>query len=217
MNANLCSAGSWRLWSCDCCDRTVRAAGVSFTVVFLLPLFAAAGCSVRMSTFEITDYRDPDGAKRYRETFDEAYYALDDHGNVDVILRRATPSKSDPINEIVQVIHIHTVWRSIPGDTVAHRTQINGTVSYHIISGRVGATFEGAGSVFFSEQQRTRTLTGTLDLARLHPKRRLVADSHLFKLAELAGEFRAEHNPRRVVRIINELNRLFGPLPPVQH
>jgi hypothetical protein len=165
--------------------------------------------------FEITDYRDPGGPKLYRETFDEAYYTIDDHGNVDLVLRRATESKSNPEHEVIQVVHIRSVWRSIPGETVAHRTQINATVVYHIISGRVGGTFEGAGSVFFKEDKRRGMLTGTLDLARLRPKRRLVADSSLFKLAELCGEFRATRDPRRVVRTINEMNRLFGPPPPV--
>ncbi|MGB2987339.1 MAG: hypothetical protein WBE26_15850 [Phycisphaerae bacterium] len=181
-----------------------------------LPLFVATGCSVRASTFEIVDYREPGKAKRYRETFDEGYYDLDEHGNVDVVLRRAAPGESDPKQTITQTIHIRSVWRSIPGETVAHRTQLNGTVSYHIVAGRIGATFDGAGSVFFNLNYRKDSLTGTLDLAVLRPKRQLATGSSLFKRAELKGEFHATRDPRRVVRIINEMDRLFGPLPPHQ-
>ncbi len=193
---------------------TVPAVGAGFSVALALLLFAIPGCSVGESTFEIADYREPGVAKRYRESFDEAYYTLDDDGNLDLILRRSEPSESDPKHIITQVIHIRSVWRCIPGETVTHRTQINGTVSYHIISGRVGATFEGAGSVFFKHRKRTDTLTGTLDLASLRPKRRLAGGADLFRRAELRGRFRATRDPRRVVRIINEMNRLFGPLPP---
>jgi hypothetical protein len=196
--------------------RSDTAGAIRGTWIVALGLLATAGtgCSVRTSTFEIVDYREPGEAKRYRETFDEAYYTLDEHGNVDIVLRRLSPRETEPGQGITQVIHIRSVWRSIPGDTVAHRTQINATVSYHILSGRVGATFEGAGSVFFTDNRRTDRLVGTLDLATLRPKRRLVAGSPLFRRAELAGEFCAARNPRRVVRIINEMNRRFGPLPP---
>ena len=139
---------------------------------------------------------------------------LDEHGNVDLVLRRSTAGQTNTNRVITQVVHIRSFWRSIPGETVAHRTQINGLITYCIISGRGGATFEGAGSVFFKQKRRGNTLSGTLDLASLQPKRQLVSDSPVFKRAELTGTFRATHDPRRVVRIINDMNRLFGPLPP---
>ena len=52
-------------------------------------------------------------------------------------------------------------------------------------------------------------LTGTLDLARLQPKRQLVSTGDLFKRAELKGSFRAKRDHRRVVRTINEMTHLF--------
>ncbi len=175
---------------------------------------AVGGCSARTSSFQITDYREGGRPTRYQETFPEAYYALDEHGNVDIILRRSTPAENEPTQNITQVIHIRSVWRPIPGTTVAHATQINATVTYHIISGRMGVTFEGAGSAFYRKSGREDTLSGTLDGAVLNPKRRLASSVDLFKRAEIAGEFSAAHNPRRVVRIINEMDRLFGPLKP---
>ena len=111
------------------------------------------------------------------------------------------------------MIHIRGIWRCIPGATVAHRTQINGTVSYHIVSGKVGATFKGAGSVFFKQNDRRDTLTGTLELALLRPQRRIVADSTLFERAELMGEFRAKRDPRLVVRTVNEMDAIFSQPP----
>ncbi len=179
-------------------------------------LLALPGCSARNSTFQITDYRQGAQAKRYRETMDEAYYDFDAQGNVDIVLRRSQPAQSDPQHDITQVIHIRTVWRSIPGETVAERTQLNGTIRYHIVHGGVGATFEGAGSVFYRLDRSEESLSGSLDQALLRPKRRLGAGSDIFKRAELAGRFQATRDRRRVVRIINDMERLFSPRLP-QH
>ncbi len=73
------------------------------------------GCSTRAPTFEIIDYPKPGEERRYRESFDEAFYSLDGHGNVDVVLRRLTDAGSDPTGAVTQIIHIHSIWRSIPG------------------------------------------------------------------------------------------------------
>lgn len=169
-------------------------------------------CSVQSTTFQVIDHREPGDARTYSETFDEAYFDLDPHGNVDLVLRRG--GDANPGESITQVIHIKSFWRSIPGETVAHRSQINATVVYHIVVGRTGATFEGAGSVFFRHDRKKDVLTGSLDLAFLRPTRELVAGNPLFRRAELSGEFRAARNPRRVVRIINDMNQLFGLKPP---
>ena len=183
---------------------------------FFLVLASLSGCAVRPSTFEIVDYRDPGDAKRYQESFDEAYYDLDNHGNVNLVLRRSGAGEGDGAGEsdVTQVIRIRSVWRPVPGRTVSHATQINATVSYFIASGRVGDAFEGAGSVFFSQDRGKDTLTGTLDHAVLRPKRQLAPGEPLFARAELSGEFRAARDRRQVVRIMNETDRRFGPMPP---
>lgn len=202
-------------------DGTVCAVGVAgsngvacmssaLCLALLIPLI---GCAVRTSTFEIIDYRGDGGAERYHQSFDEAYYAVDGQGMVSIVLQREAASQSNPGGSVRQVIHLRSVWRCIPGETVSHRTQINGTVSYHLVTGQVGATFEGAGSLFFSEDQEKRTLTGSLELATLKPTRRLAASHDLFRKAELKGQFHATYDPRRVRRILNDMNRLFGRTP----
>ena len=171
----------------------------------------AAGCARSGSVFEIVDYR-PDGPPhRYQEVFSEAFYEFDGTGNVDVVLRRSQPSAERADLEITQIIHLRSVWRPIPGETVADRTQINGTVTYCIISGNLGATFEGAGSIFFTHNERKDLLKGSLDLAMLRPTRQLTSTSDFFDKAELSGRFTARRDGRRVRRIVNDINRRFGP------
>jgi hypothetical protein len=156
---------------------------------------------------EIVDHRAPGMTRRYREHFEESYYSFDQGGNVEIVLRRSTAGQADPSASIQQTVHICSLWQSIPGQTVAHRTQINATVFYSITRGQISQTFEGAGSVFYKLHRRTGELTGALELATLRPTSRTSNESSLFKQAELAGTFRATHDPRRVLRIVNEMTR----------
>ena len=171
------------------------------------------GCTRRpqVSAFRIVDYLASGETTRYRESFSEAWYTLDSHGNVDLVLRR-TGGETGSGQPLTQLVHIHSVWRPVPGRTITGRTQINGTVTYYLLSGRVGTAYDGAGSVFFTKNKDGK-LYGTLEWAIVSPTRRLGAESPLFTRAELTGEFVAESDPRRVIQLTNEMNRLFGPAP----
>jgi hypothetical protein len=185
-------------------ELTVTSAAVS--VVFW--------CSVPSATVTLVDHRTDGQTRRYAERFDEAFFDIDGSGNVDIVLRRSRPARSDIKRNIEQVVHIHSVWRSIPGATVAQETQINGTVSYVIRDGRNGATYEGGGSVFFETDVKRLSLTGQVDQALLHLVRKLGEPEPLFSCVDLSGMFRAARDPRQVARLLNEINRTFGPLPP---
>ncbi len=184
------------------------------SLIFLFLPTALFGCSVRPSGFEIVDYQDGGVAKRYSETFDEAYYDLDPQGNVNIVLRREGGREGAGRSEVKQIICIRGVWRPVPGRTGTHSTQINATVSYYIVGGRIGDTLEGAGSVYFTQNRKEDTLSGTLEHAVLRPQRQLAPGEPLFARAELSGEFLAIRDRRQVVRIMNDADRLFGPLPP---
>lgn len=180
----------------------------------LLALSLGVGCAAPPNSFEILDYREAAQPKRYRETFEEAYYDVDAIGNLNLVLRRQAPVEPGKPQELTQVIHIRSFWNSMPGRTIAERTQINGQVSYLVFSGEAGAGFEGSGSVFFSKDWTGSLLIGTLDHATLKPKRRLAVGSEVFARADIKGNFKAKHDPRAVVRLMNDMQRLFGPLPP---
>ena len=181
---------------------------VSLLMLILVGLLA--GCSQRVSSFRITNYRDRGQLERFQEVFPEAYYATDPRGNVDVVLRYQRAADSGDAVDLTQIVHIHTVWKSIPGSTVSSKTQINGTVTYVIISGNTGATFEGGGSILFRENKRDGTLTGTLDLAYLRPKRQMTVSPLPFERADISGSFVATHAPRRVRRLIRDIDVAFG-------
>jgi hypothetical protein len=188
---------------------TRRSRGLLWTISLL-----CAGCSTPPgSTFEIVNYRGPGHVERLHETFDDAFYDVDEHGNVNIILRRITPDRNDPSATIVQFIHLKTFWRSIPGRTIAERTQINGTVHYCIWSGPIVATFDGAGSLFCEVDEAKGTLSGALELARLKPKHQDTHGEPLFERAELSGAFSAKRDSHRVVAATNEIARLFPPEP----
>lgn len=157
----------------------------------------------------IIDHRQAGPDAVYVETFNECYYDADAEGNVDLVLRREHVKTDDPSQTVTQIVHVRSFWKSIPGTTVAHDQQINATVRYMILSGRAGASFQGAGSIFCDKNRSRSVLKGDLGLAYLSPRTRLNNGNILFERAEISGSFRALHDPRRVVRILNEMDELF--------
>lgn len=164
-----------------------------------------------VTKLEISDFRDAQNIRKYQEEFPEAFYDLDGHGNLTLVLRRQGGEGGDGGN-VAQVVRVRSVWRPVPNRSVSHRTQINAVMSYYVVSGRVGDTFEGAGAVFFQVIEGD-VLEGSIDHAVLRAKRQLSAGDPLFPRAELSGKFRAVRDRRQVVRIVNELERQFGPMP----
>jgi len=162
----------------------------------------------------MVDYREAARPRDYREEFPEAYYDVDDEGNIDIVLRQAADASEKDHGAFSQVVYLRAFWTPIPGRTVADATQINACVSYMVIGAGFGAAFEGAGALFFKQNRRGDEIKGKLERASLRPVRALRGASPPFDRTELSGEFRAVRDRRRVSRIVNEMNREFGPLPP---
>lgn len=179
----------------------------------LLCAVAAGGCGPKGTQFEVVDYRTGSGTAGYRESFDECYYGIDAAGHFDFVARRISIGKRDHDERITQVVHLHGIWHAVPGQTYAEDTMINATVSYLIVSGAGGASFEGGGFVSFRENRKRTVATGKLELAKLGPVRRVGDGRQLFERAELQGKFKAERNRRQVTRILTEMRHLFGPMP----
>lgn len=167
------------------------------------------GCAATPSVLDIVDHRSSGETRRYHEAFDEAYYDVDSSGGLTLVLRRSQAARGS-LPDVTQIVVVKSVWRSIPGTTIAQDTQINGTVIYAVLSGRSGTTFEGAGSLFYTPDPKSDELSGSLDLATLQPRRRMGGDDPIFDRAEVSGQFVARRNPRNVRRIANDLERQFG-------
>ncbi len=178
----------------------------------------ACGCSERWNKFEITNYRGIGDVEYFHETFDECFYSLTPDNNLDLVLRLHTPAadSGDEIGSVTQIIHVRTLFNTIPGRTYADRTMINGVVNYTIVSDHGGACYEGAGFLYCEKSNRTGELTGELELAKLRPNRRAGSVGNIFDRAEICGEFKAYPDRKRVVTILNELDRVFGLQPRYQ-
>lgn len=158
---------------------------------------------------DIADVSDAQNVRHYQEEFPEAYYDLDGHGNLNLVLRRRGGAAGEG-GDLTQVVRVRTVWRPVPNRSVTKATQINAVISYYAVGGQVGDTFEGAGAVFFHAPDKD-VIEGSIDRAVLRAKRQLVSGEALFPHAELSGKFRAVRDRRHVVRIVNELEQKFGP------
>jgi hypothetical protein len=188
---------------------------VTLRLAALLPLsLLISGCGDKVTRFEIANHRAVGDTEYFHEQFDECYYAIAPNGNVDLIARRHLPAVGEANEALTQIVHVRTVYRAIPGTTHVSSSMINGVVSYVILSSRGGACFEGAGFLLCEENRAKRSLTGELERATLHPSRRVGSVGSIFDRAVLRGEFFATRDERKVVAILNEIERVFGPLPP---
>ena len=190
--------------------------------VLLAVLLASTcpGCAPRGTRFYIEDHRDNGAARRYYERFDECYYCRDSQGNTDIVARRRSIRGASADEALTQVLHVHQVYAAVPGRTQVEESMINATVSYLIVGPESGASFEGGGFVTFTENRKGTEITGKLESSALRPQRRLGghrletgATHDIFERASVTGRFRARRDKRSVVRILNEMKRLFGPLP----
>lgn len=183
-----------------------------YFVAIALAMLATCGCARNpgVSVIRLVDHREPGKTERFRESFSEAWYRIDDHGNIDLVLRRSGGRHNGDDASLTQLVHVRTIWRPVPGRTVSNRTQINATITYFLVSGRTGTAYDGAGSVFFRKKRDGR-LVGAIEHAQLNQTRRLASSSPLFARAEVSGEFTAIEDPQRVIRLVNEMNQLFGP------
>lgn len=173
------------------------------------------GCSAAKSTFQIEDRSTNVQPRVFETEFDESYFDFDRQGNIEIVMRREDSGvPGGRVAHTEQVLLLRSVWQPIPGHTFAESSQINGMVTYAILSGRTGATYEGAGSIFFHHHAASDTLSGTLELAALKPRRQRTPDSVLFEQVVVSGKFHAKRDRRQVVRAANNMARIFGPLPP---
>ncbi|UCG15207.1 MAG: hypothetical protein JSV19_07905 [Phycisphaerales bacterium] len=171
------------------------------------------GCQQRATRFEITDYRITGEPARYFQDFEECYYDLDAMGNVDIVARHTDLLAADPDNATTQIVRLHGIWQAVPGTTRVESTQLNATVSYWIMGESGGVAFEGGGFTVFTEDAHGSILTGELELSALQPTCQVGDPPVPFARAELIGRFRATRDKRRVVRVVNEMKRFFGPAP----
>ena len=185
-------------------------------VMLFLVVVPAGGCTRQINRFNIQDHRALGPAQNYFERFDECFYCRDAFGHYDIVARRRGTAGSSDGPPFDQIIYIRQVWEAKPGRTAAESSMINATVSYLIVGQDGGASFEGGGFITLQENRRGDQLTGHLESSDLNPQRRRGSVPDVFAKASVTGRFRARRDKRQVVRVVNEMKRLFGPLPPYE-
>ncbi len=168
------------------------------------------GCTQKTTIFDVTDYRASGEVERYFQRFDECYYHYDAADNLEIVAKHSGAGEDG--GETTQVIHLRTFWVPRPGKTRAERTMINATVSYMLLRWPTGASFDGSGFFSFTENRAHDTIRGTLELSSLQPQRRLGAAERIFERAELKGRIVAKRDRSKVLSILHDMDRLFGPL-----
>ena len=175
-------------------------------LLFVLAIALPAGCAVDSASIQIVERPNTLETRRYQETFDEAFYDLSPSGELCLVFRKRQPAGRQG-RELTQTIVVETLWRSMPGVTIAHSTQINAIVTYGLAGEQIVQTLSGAGSVFFEQNDAGDRLTGTLPHVTLESKSAAMGDGFLQRV-ELCGEFSARRDSLQALRIANETKRL---------
>jgi len=184
--------------------------------LLLAAVLTAGACAPRQSRFFVADHRADGSAERYFEDFPETWFCHDAHRHVDIVARREVhPDRAEP-GPTIQVLHIRRIWAAVPGQTYAEQSMINATVSYMITGPNGGATYDGGGFVTFRQSRDGEEIVGRLESSALDLRRRIGEGADVFERVAVTGEFVAARNKREVVRVLNEMKRLFGPLPRYQ-
>ncbi|UCG34209.1 MAG: hypothetical protein JSU68_06150 [Phycisphaerales bacterium] len=174
-----------------------------------------AGCQPRTTRIRIQDFSHPDGPRSLFQEFDDAYYQLDAAGDLNLLLRRRSPSEAIPTEHITQTILVRSYWRPIPGTTRVESSMINAKITYVIQSGRATRVYEGNGFVSFSEHQKGQSLSGRIESGQLRPTGEIGDPPHPFGRARIEGTFRAIRKPRRGTAILTDIKCLLQSMKPV--
>ncbi len=195
--ASLNRSGAAILWT--------RAILVSMAI--LLP-----ACRSHVTRFEVIDYSPEAEPLHYFQEFDECYYRVDGEGNIDIVARRRGSPTNREDDGPVQVVHLRSIFRPVPGLTPVERTMTNATVSYIILDRGDGVSFDGAGFLLCKIHRNGRELTATLEESTLQPMRHMGAGPQVFQRPRVTGRIHAQLDPRRTHRILNETRHLLGPV-----
>jgi hypothetical protein len=183
---------------------------ICITGIALVPL---VGCAPRETRIEIQSFRSGGEAELLFQEFDTCYYAMTAGGHMDIVMQRETPSQVDPAQTIAQAVHLRGFWKPIPGTTLAEESMINGTICYMIVTGTAAVGYQGGLFMSFRENVKLGRLTGKLESSRLEPLRKRGGAKEPFASALAKGTFVAERDRRRVVKILNDMERRLGPPP----
>lgn len=172
-------------------------------------LLAMVGCGERRTRIEIDAYNPGSERQRFYGDFAEAWYRHTEGGRLEIVLRNTAPSSIDPTQDITQVMLVDIFWMPRPGTTAVESTQINAQMQYALLTPPTGVRYDGAGFVTWKFDKFSGDLVGEIESGTLLPHYRLGDAVEPFASARIAGKFRAEEQPARVIQARHEIETSF--------
>ncbi len=185
-----------------------KSASLRCLAYLLACLFPIVGCQQVGTSLHIRDYRNDGQVVQYAQPFSQAYYDINSAGELDVILREEVPADGNPNRNIVQIVHIQSIWLSRYPQSKSEKGQISGGITYAIIDGANVSVYSGTGSTHFSHDKKKDIVSGSIGRAVLNIRSGGIP---VFRRAEVKGTFVAQRNRREVVRLTNQLERYLTP------
>lgn len=186
------------------CHHPVLAAACSLMII---------GCQTPARMIEVMDY--PTGAEplAYHQEFDTCIYRKSPDGSLDVIAQRLPKAGDTPAATASQTLQLHVFFDPIPSRSPSDPTMTNALVNYLVVGDGATCSFDGGGFVSWKQDQFGDEITIYLERAALQPQRVLDDSTPIFERPRVTGKLTATRDDRRVVSLLNDLRRTFGPLP----
>lgn len=158
---------------------------------------------------ELSTLDDAGRTQNHYAEFQRASYRRSSGGLIELVLESDQPSKVDPKQVITQIVYIKSYWLPIPGRTYMEATQINAEIQYAMLTPPTGIRYDGAGFVSYKLKKGSDKLNGELESGTMAPRLRMGDATEPFGPARLQGKFKAENNPREVVKAVQLLQTQF--------
>jgi hypothetical protein len=172
-----------------------------------------AGCQSHPRLIEVMDYPADGPPQTYQQEFDVCYFRKAPDGNLDIVAQRWP--KAGDVNRAVasQTLELRVFYDPIPSRSPSDPTMTNALVSYKVVGDGFTCSFDGGGFVSWEASRWDDRLIFFLERAVLKPQRVLDNSTPIFEQPRVTGKLTAVRDDRKVITVLNELRRTFGPLP----
>jgi len=176
-------------------------------------LMIVIGCTSTPRKIEVMDYPTGVLPQSYHQNFDTCYYRKSPNGGLEVVAQRWPEADEQGRKLASQTLQIRVFFDPIPSRSPSDPSMTNALIGYMVIGEGSTCSFDGGGFVSWKEHRFDDDLTIYVERSALKPQRLLGDSTPIFERPSVIGRLTAVRDDRKVVDVLNEMRRTFGPLP----
>jgi hypothetical protein len=170
---------------------------------------ALAGCSTHPTRLQFSTFDGENHCEQAYTYMSTGSYRKLPGGLIELVCRAERASTIDPTQTITQIVHLKTFWDPRPGTTFVESTQIDGDLSYAVLTPPTGVRYDGSGFLTY-KLKKNGDLEGKIESGTLSPRFSMGDAAIPFTNARLEGDVYARENPADVVNTIQSIDAQFS-------